>query len=132
MRGLTGLFVATSLVAFAAFIVVMAISIRGPAGRRPSEAAIEGKKAWQRRGCVECHTIFGNGGYNAPDLTREVSGRGVPWISHFLQDPPVMRPGTRERHPALNPDEAQSLIEYLKHLDRIVTPGWPPEPAKPK
>lgn len=89
--------------------------------------ALEGKIVWQQKGCVECHTLFGNGGYVAPDLTKEYSRRRESWIKDFLTIPPPVRPSKQKRHLQLTEEEAANIIEYLKFINEIsITENWPP------
>ncbi|MDW7675027.1 MAG: c-type cytochrome, partial [Bacillota bacterium] len=49
-----------------------------------------GKLIWQRENCMECHAIFGNGGYSASDLTKIMEKRDTEWLMNFFSEPPVM------------------------------------------
>jgi len=93
----------------------------------PEEAVI-GKRLWQSKGCVECHTIFGNGGYNAPDLTNSFSIRGEKWLKQFFAKPPMMRPHKQRKHPGLTPKDTRAMLAFFKLLDNIPNLGWPPKP----
>lgn len=95
------------------------------------EEATQGKQVWQEYNCISCHSLFGNGGYNADDMTRIVRKRSSQELMNFFDNPPVMRPNHNRLHPKLNQQEAQKLVQYFIFLDKIPTLGWPPKAQKP-
>ncbi|WP_434111104.1 c-type cytochrome [Methylocaldum sp. GT1TLB] len=95
-----------------------------------------GKKTFQAKNCINCHTILGNGAYYAPDLTK--SWLDPNWVDEanretlmlaFLQDPAgnARSYGTGRRMPDLGitEDEARGLIAFLKWTAAIDTNGFP-------
>ncbi|HHI70089.1 MAG TPA: c-type cytochrome, partial [Rhodobacteraceae bacterium] len=41
-------------------------------------ASVEaGKRVWERKGCIDCHTILGEGAYFAPELGNVMTRWGV-------------------------------------------------------
>ncbi len=98
---------------------------------QPAPAVQAGRLIWQERGCMECHTIFGNGGYNAREITEVYSERGSEWISSFLDQPPMLT--KTFRHPTVSGDQRGWLLEFLSYLDTVRMRDWPPRPdtAKP-
>lgn len=119
------------------FIIISALSLGGfvwsnlAAWRLESplsQGALTGKKVWQKHNCISCHTLFGNGGYVGDDLTRITMRRTPEEIIQYMVNPGVMRPNKKRTHPALEPDDAKQLVEYLDFVSRINTLGWPPEP----
>lgn len=91
-------------------------------------AVVKGKKVWHRYGCVECHTLLGNGGYRAPDLTHITRVRSRSQLISFFERPPVLHPGKKKRHLSLPAKDAQAVIAFLEYVNRINTRGWPPPP----
>ena len=93
----------------------------------------KGKLVIQSRACMDCHTIFGNGAYYAPDLTKAwldplwltYSGekRGDA-MANFLMNPfhigYHLMPNLHITH-----DEAVSAIAYLKWMSAVDTNGFP-------
>ncbi|MHB0885203.1 MAG: c-type cytochrome [Bacillota bacterium] len=126
--GLTFMAVATA--GMAIFIWLNYLSVRSLSDS-PSPLAILGKQAWQRAGCVECHTIFGNGGYNAPDLTRVTDRRSDKAITDWLTTGPVIRPTTKTAHVAVAPADAESILEFLKYIATVPN-MWDGQPGQPK
>lgn len=104
-------------------------------------AVREGKLAWQKYVCIDCHTILGNGAYYASDLTRswnrflERSGGNedaareamVTWLRH----PPAPTATSRgmPQFP-MSGREAESLVEFLRWTSNVDTNGWPPQPLR--
>lgn len=91
--------------------------------------ARSGKTVWEKSGCIECHTLFGNGGYLAPDLTYVLSEKNTDWLQQFLTNPPVMRPARKRLHPALSEADAKALLSYFRYLEQLNTLAWPPIPV---
>lgn len=96
---------------------------------RMTEQVVRGKHLWDRSNCMGCHTILGEGGYYAPELTRVVERRGKEWIAIFIKDPEAMFPGER-RMVKYGFDDAQiaDLIAFLAWIQDIETNGFPPKP----
>ncbi|BCV21091.1 c-type cytochrome [Moorella sp. Hama-1] len=127
----TWLYLVGLMVSLVIFAMAIFISIR-PVAREPwPPAAAAGKRVWQARGCVECHTLLGNGGYAAGDLTRVTTTTSRQELLTFLTQPPVMRPSRRQLHPALTMEEAERLLDFLEQVARINTGSWPPPPLRP-
>lgn len=123
------LFIFTVILSIASFIPLIIYSLNHlPNSQVPEEAAL-GKTIWQEKGCIECHTILGNGGYRGPDLTHVYSGKGVTWLENFLSSPPILKPAKRKIHPALDDTEKGQMIAYLKFTDSLKAPNWPPKPV---
>ena len=100
----------------------------------------KGKLVIQSRACMDCHTIFGNGAYYGPDLTKA-------WLDPAWQQiwMPMTGKATREEamveflmHPDKYPtwsrtmpdlriteEEARATVAYLKWLSAIDTNGFP-------
>jgi mono/diheme cytochrome c family protein len=65
--------------------------------------------------CQSCHTINGNGGNMAPDLTFEGSAVQRKWLLDFMNNPNTLRPMLIRRMPKFNlsPAEITSLSDYM-------------------
>lgn len=95
----------------------------------PPLTAQAGRRVWQAQGCMECHTIFGNGGYTAKEITTVYAERGPEWLASFLERPPMLTP--RLRHPRVTGDQQGWLLAFLSYLDTIRMTNWPPHPSQP-
>lgn len=99
-----------------------------------------GKLVIQSRACMDCHTIFGNGAYYAPDLTRawlDPAWKNV-WMpmtqsstreeamARFLIDPDKYATWSRKMpNLRISRDEAVAMVAYLKWLSAVDTNGFP-------
>lgn len=48
---------------------------------------IHGKDVWHKYNCINCHTLFGEGAYYAPDLTKITQHRGEAYLHAYMRDP---------------------------------------------
>jgi len=60
---------------------------------------IAGKKIWETRNCIGCHTLLGEGAYFAPELGNVYKRRGGDFIKAWMT-------GTAHRRTAPPPDAA--------------------------
>jgi len=83
------LFVVGSLICFAALIVLTIDTMSTLDKRAPeiTEKVDAGKKVWHKYDCIGCHTIFGNGSYFAPDLTKATERKPKGYLKKFLWTP---------------------------------------------
>ena len=94
-----------------------------------TEAVIEGKKLWESNNCMGCHSIFGEGAYYAPELTKVVDRRGEGLIKSILMSPVPWGPNGRLMVAyGFSDDEASNLIEFFKWAGQVDLNGFPPEP----
>ncbi len=85
-----------------------------------------GLSLWRIHNCEGCHTLFGQGGSYAPDLTGIYAQRGPDYLREFLVNPSAFHPGQRLM-PAfgLTVSEINHLLAFLDWTSRQNT-GWPP------
>ena len=105
---------------------------RIPAQTREDEITEEvarGKELWERSNCMGCHTLFGEGAYYAPELTRVVERRGEPFVRAMLLSPEAMYPGERKMQDyGFTEEEAADLIAFLRWCGRVDLNGFPADP----
>lgn len=90
---------------------------------------IEGKKIWEDNNCMGCHTLFGEGAYYAPELTKVVDRRGKPWMRLFLKDPQKMFPGERKMtNYEFSDKDIESLIAFFDWCGKVDLNGFPAKP----
>lgn len=91
-----------------------------------------GKDVWHANNCINCHTIFGEGAYYAPDLTKIAEHRGAAYLKAFLKDPSKFYDEQRHRRlmpqPNLTDDEISDLIAFFDWVAKVDNQGWPPRP----
>ena len=94
-----------------------------------SDAVRAGKRIWEKNNCMGCHTLFGEGAYYAPELTKAVERRGAPWIRVFLKDPEAMFPGQRKMVKYdFTDEEIDQVIAFLEWCGNVDLNGFPAEP----
>jgi len=91
-----------------------------------------GKDVWHKYNCINCHTLFGEGAYYAPDLTKIAQHRGEPYLKAYMRDPSQFYDEKRHRRlmPKQNLSEAEisNLIQFLDWVSKVDNQGWPPRP----
>ncbi|GBG03037.1 nitric oxide reductase subunit C [Azospira sp. I13] len=90
-------------------------------------AVANGKKIWETRNCIGCHTLLGEGAYFAPELGNVYKRRGGEFIKAWIKGQPSGAPGRRQM-PQFNLTEQQldDLVAFLKYTSEINTANWPP------
>ena len=95
-------------------------------------AVSRGQDLWHDNNCINCHTLFGEGAYYAPDLTKITQLRGTAYLSAFLRDPSKFYNEEKHRrlmpNPELNDDEIGDVIAFLDWVSKVDNQGWPPRP----
>jgi len=87
-----------------------------------------GLEVWRANGCEGCHTLVGQGGSYAPDLTHIYSQRSDTYIREFLVNPNAFHPNQRLMPRfLLTRTDTDNLVAFLSWVDTQVT-TWPPHP----
>jgi nitric oxide reductase subunit C len=95
-----------------------------------SPAVVRGKELWEAKNCMGCHTLFGEGGYYAPELTRVMERRGADFVRAMLRDPEAMYPGQRKmQNYKLREEQMDDLIAFLDWAGKVDLQGFPPRPS---
>ncbi|WP_374012063.1 c-type cytochrome [Pseudoxanthomonas koreensis] len=91
-----------------------------------------GKDVWHKYNCINCHTLFGEGAYYAPDLTKIAQHRGEAYLKAYMRDPSNFYDEQRHRRlmPTQNLSEVEidNLIKFLDWVSKVDNQGWPPRP----
>jgi nitric oxide reductase subunit C len=110
-----------------------------PAQTRQANITAEvarGKRIWEDNNCMGCHTLFGEGAYYAPELTKAVERRGKPWLRMFLKNPEAMYPNDRKmvnyHFTDAQIEDAIAFLEWCGHVDLNGFPAKPPLAEKMK
>ncbi|MCB2015985.1 MAG: cytochrome c, partial [Hydrogenophaga sp.] len=101
-----------------------------------TESVIAGKHLWEKHGCINCHTLMGEGAYFAPELMNVMTRWGVETDDHaggaealkaWMDAMPTGIEGRRQM-PQFNLNEQQlnDLVEFLKWTSNVNTEKWPP------
>jgi nitric oxide reductase subunit C len=91
-----------------------------------------GLMIWRANHCEGCHTLYGQGGAYAPDLTHIYRQRGEGYLREFLINPQAFHPGQRQMLAlGLTDGEVTSLLTFLAWVG-AQEPGldWPPRPIQ--
>jgi nitric oxide reductase subunit C len=95
-------------------------------------AVLAGKNVWHRNNCVNCHTLFGEGAYYAPDLTKIAQHRGEAYLRAYMRDPSRFYDENRHRRlmprQNLSDQDIGNLIAFLDWISKVDNQGWPPRP----
>ncbi|MEN8124831.1 MAG: cytochrome c [Bacteroidota bacterium] len=90
-----------------------------------TEQVARGKTLWEKNNCMGCHTIMGEGGYYAPELTKVVERRGDAYIKAALMTPVPWQPNKRKMV-AYNMTEAEAddMVAFFKWIGEIDLNGF--------
>ncbi|KFZ31872.1 cytochrome C [Pseudidiomarina salinarum] len=91
-----------------------------------------GKDVWHKYNCINCHTLFGEGAYYAPDLTKITQHRGEAYLKAYMRDPSQFYDEQKHRRlmptQDLSEQEISDLIKFLDWVANVDNQGWPPRP----
>lgn len=127
----TRLFFLICLAAMGVILAVPLLTLPAAPLSLPSTAAVSGGfNIWRANGCEGCHTLYGQGGAFAPDLTDIYSQRGETYLREFLVNPEAFHPNQREMPRfGLTIAETDQLMTFLQSLASSET-GWSPRPIR--
>lgn len=93
---------------------------------------VAGKDVWHKFNCINCHTLFGEGAYYAPDLTKIAKLRGEQYLTAYMKNPAQFYDEQRHRRlmpkQDLSDQEIKDLIAFLDWVSKVDNQGWPPRP----
>ena len=98
----------------------------------------EGKHIWERNGCIDCHTILGEGAYFAPELgnvmrrwaVQDDPDAAFEALKGWMQSMPTGIEGRRQMPLFdLTDEEFRALSDFLLFTGTIITRNWPPNDA---
>ncbi|MCZ4280303.1 cytochrome c [Kiloniella laminariae] len=100
-----------------------------------NEKVALGKEVWERNSCINCHTLFGEGAYFAPELGnvwvrrggREDAEGAADFIKEWMKSQPSGVEGRRQMPQFnLSEEELDGLVEFFKWTSGVNTQNWPP------
>jgi cytochrome c2 len=90
---------------------------------------VEGRRLFADRGCVRCHSIWGNGGSLGPDFAAVGAGRSLQQLAGvFWNHTPRMIETVRNRGfawPEFTEQELANIISYVYYVKLFDDPGDP-------
>lgn len=103
-----------------------------------NDSVVAGKRIWERKACVDCHSILGEGAYFAPELGNVMTRWGVAddpvgafdALKGWMDAMPSGVEGRRQM-PQFNLTDAEyrQLADFLLWTNKIRTQNWPPNDA---
>ena len=103
-----------------------------------TDSVARGKKVWEDKSCINCHTILGEGAYFAPELGNvflRYGGKDDPKaakeaIIAWMKSQPSGIEGRRQMPQFhLSDQQLSDLADFLQWVSTIKTNGWPPNDA---
>lgn len=95
-------------------------------------AVSHGMDAWHKNNCINCHTLFGEGAYYAPDLTKITKLRGEAYLTAYMKDPSKFYDEQKHRRlmpkQDLSDEDISGIIAFLDWVSNVDNQGWPPRP----
>jgi nitric oxide reductase subunit C len=125
-------FLATVFLSLVLFSLFIYNSTTGDEFQEIPSEAVKGKMVFQKKACVECHTLFGNGGYYGGDLTKTYEKFGSEGLRDYLTHPPLITGSKKKQHIYLSNEEADEMIAYFRFVQSIHNMDWPPRPIYDK
>ena len=97
-----------------------------------TESVVRGKDLWDSNNCMGCHTLLGEGGYYAPELTKVVdrlnakyNGAGEDVIKSILMSPVPWQPNGRQMVAyEMTEQEATDVVAFFKWIGEIDLNGF--------
>mgnify|MGYP005849039155 FL=1 len=103
-----------------------------------TESVALGKKVWEDKTCINCHSIMGEGAYFAPELANVMTRWGVAddpegayqVLDGWIKAQPSGIEGRRQMPSfKLTEEETRGLADFLLWVNTIDAQGWPPNDA---
>lgn len=125
---------------FAVFVLLVVQSVAYVSDSTPNSGHIDekvalGKEVWERHSCINCHTLFGEGAYFAPELGNVWIRRGglddpegaADFIKMWMKSQPTGIEGRRQMPQFhLSEEELDGLVEFFRWTSQVDTQDWPP------
>jgi len=130
-RDVRNLFIFGSLFFFVIFVGLTVDTLKQVDQRAPeiTETIDQGKQLWHKYDCIGCHTIFGNGSYFGPDLTKVTVNKPEGYLVKFLVNPRAINPKAAMPVLGIRREEAEKIVAFLDWTSKVDTNGWPPKPV---
>lgn len=122
-------FLGGTVVTFLAFIGLTVYSLAPSVDQTNHDQitaeVVRGKEIWEKNNCMGCHTIMGEGGYYAPELTKVIERTGEGMIKAILTSPKAWAPNGRKMVAyGMSNEDADAMIEYFKWVGEIDLNGF--------
>ena len=103
-----------------------------------TESVAAGKKVWEDKACINCHTLMGEGAYFAPELVNVMTRWGVEddpegafdVLKGWMDSQPTGIEGRRQMPQFnLSDEEVRQLADFFLWINTIDAQDWPPNDA---
>jgi nitric oxide reductase subunit C len=122
-------FLGGTVVSFLAFIALTIYSL-APSNDQTGhnqidEHVVRGKEIWEKNNCMGCHTVLGEGGYYAPELTKVIDRKGAAMIKAILMSPVPWQPNGRKMVAyGMSNEDADAMVAYFEWIGKIDLNGF--------
>ena len=100
------------MIALCVFALVASMAVAG--GAQDQAALVEeGRAAFKRVGCYNCHTVGAVGTRIAPDLSHVGAKYNAVYLERWLRDPREVRPSGHMPALELTDDDIRALAAFL-------------------
>jgi len=129
-------FLGGTLVTFLIFIGLTVYSLSGEQDQTNEEnltaEVVRGKEIWESNNCMGCHTLLGEGGYYAPELTKVIdrlnfkyNDNGEEIIKGILMSKTPWQPNGRQMVAyGMSEGEATDVIAFFNWIGKIDLNGF--------
>ncbi len=122
-------FLASTFITFSVFIGLTVYSLSPSRDQTHSDKITEkvrrGKELWEKNNCMGCHTIFGEGAYYAPELTKVIDRRGEDMVKAILMSPVPWQPNGRKMVAyGMSEQDAEALVAFFKWVGQVDLNGF--------
>lgn len=106
-------------------VVVAAVA----AGAVDARADINAKMLIERKGCLACHTLLGQGGHMGPPLQNTAAWSPPERMRQYILDPRSVNPKSMMPAGKLSDDEVNAIVDYLQGFkgEAKAPEGWKPK-----
>ena len=85
-----------------------------------TEQVVRGKMLWESNNCMGCHTIFGEGAYYAPELTKVLDRRGGNYVKAVLMSNTPWAPNGRKMVAyGMSEEEANDMVAFFEWIGEV-------------
>ena len=90
-----------------------------------TKEVVRGKEIWEQNNCMGCHSIMGEGGYYAPELTKVLERRGEGYVKAVLMSPVPWNPKGRKMVAyKMSEADANAMVAYFEWISKIDLNGF--------
>jgi len=110
-------------------MVLMVVLTAGVAGWTAQAQAADGKMLIERKGCLACHTLLGQGGHMGPPLQSTAGWSTPERMRQYILDPKSVNEKSMMPAGKLTDAEVDAIVAYLQSFkgEAKAPEGWKPK-----